>query len=315
MCVSQVIRSVIRTVAESTMNTEIPFTEDDIHRSSRVALAPAMVAMASFQGLRVVNWFIRCHVTPRLATLPRPDERQLALRALAMRMASSVAALAALDSVAQVNGIAAISRVVFELWLDVRALDREVYPDGPVKFWAHVKTERLAMARKAVAFDDAHPGALLNPPQVHRDFVGAEEAAIDAEALRLWGHNRPLHWSGTADIRQRAEAVGLEDRYIGLYPQLSTYSHGGAAGVEGLSIEAFHALAHLAHQIATDGVLDTVRILGQRCGLQGGIRDFDAKVDFLDRVAGLILVDLQLMSLGEPQRLRLGLGPCPDLDA
>lgn len=298
------------------MNTEIPFTAADIQRSNQVPLAPAMVAMSSFQGLRVIDWFFRCYVNRRLATLAHAeDDTQLALKALALRMASLVASLGALDSVSQFNGIAAISRVIFELWLDVRAIDRAVYPNGPLKFWTFVRTERLRMARQVVDFDDAHPGVLATPPTVHRAFVANEAPTIEAQAQQLWANERPKHWSGTADIRQRAAAVALEDRYVDFYAQLSTYSHGGAAGVEGLTLEAFHALVHLCHRIATDAAVDSIRVLGRRCGLRAGIGGLDDKVDFLGRVMGLILTDLQLISLGEPQRMHLNLGPCPDLEA
>jgi len=296
------------------MNTAIPFTEEDIRRSNEVPPTSTMAATASSRGLCVIDWFFRCYVNPRLGALREPDDLQLALNALAMRMASCVASLAALNSVAHINGIAAVSRVVFELWLDVRAIERSIYPDSGTKFWTFVMTERLRMARQVVAYDDAHPGVVESPPTVHRDFVATQAAAIESEAQRLWRINRPKHWSGTADIRQRAAAVDLEDRYINLYPLLSTYSHGGAAGVAGLTLDDFHAFVHLSYDVAADAAVDTVRILGQQCGLRSGIRDFDAKVNFLGGVTGFILTDLQLMSLGEPQRLVLDLGPCPELE-
>lgn len=171
------------------------------------------------------------------------------------------------------------------------------------------------MARQAVAFDDAHPGVLAPAPQAQRAFIASEAISIDAGAQQLWGYERPKHWSGTADIRQRAAAVALEHRYVDLYAQLSNYSHGGAAAVEGLTLDAFHALAHLCHNIAAEAAIDSFRILDRHCAVGSGVEGFEPKVSFLEHVIGLVFTDLRLMSLGEPQRLNLTVGPCPDTNA
>lgn len=204
------------------MNISTPFTVKDIQRSNQVQCTPRMAATASLKGMCVIDSFYRQDVNSIVENQHEANDLQLAINLLSLRLSSCLRSISSMDSAAHFNGIAAVARVVFELWLDIRAIDRSVYPDTENKFWVFVRSDRLRIARKMVNYENDNPGVIETSTNVQRHFIASEAEAIERDAQNLWGNIIPIHWSGTSDIRQRAAAVELESQYISLYPLLCT---------------------------------------------------------------------------------------------
>jgi len=289
------------------MNISNPFTVEDVKRSDQVQITSKMAATATFRGLCVIDEYYRNYINPILEKFNEQNELQQAINLLTLRLSSCLRSISSMNSVAHFNGIAAVTRVVFELWLDIRAIDRSVYTDTEKKFWVFVKADRLRIARKTVKYDEANPGILESSASIQKQYIASEATKIERDARELWGNTEPPHWSGTSDIRQRAAAVDLESQYINHYPLLCAYTHGGASGFSGLDEDTFHSLVFMFHKLAMDTSIDALRILDRHCSINSEIADFEAKIKYLEEVSGLILTDLQLMTLGEPQRLQINL--------
>ena len=83
---------------------------------------------------------------------------------------------------------------------------------------------------------------------------------------------------------------------------LSWHIHSGLTGVADLPRDIFDAFVSLAHQLATDVILDSYEVLGLELHLADTVPQWADHIYFLQHVTGLALVDERLRSLGEPVR-------------
>lgn len=289
------------------MTFENPFSVVDEQRAENVSDTPKLVVEATFNGIRALVTFGQQYISPVLSGQLALSQREDVLVTIYRRIFAYLASIAVLGLPQDAQAIASLTRSVFELFVDFKSIQENRYPDGPRKFLIFTPTERLRIAQKTVEFDDQHPGVLRRPPDVERNFIASDHARIEAEALALWGTVRPKHWSGVRDLQTRAKNVGVEQLYITYYPQLSNFVHSGAAGFHGISLETFAALVSLCHMLAVQRGVETLQLLADELPLGAAINGLTTKMQFLGSVQKLLLVDLKLMSLGEPQRLFLEL--------
>ena len=66
--------------------------------------------------------------------------------------------------------------------------------------------------------------------------------------------------------------------------------------------DIFDGFASLAHQVATDVVLDSYEVVGSELHLADAVPEWATHINFLRHAMGLALVDERLRSLGEPVR-------------
>ena len=227
-------------------------------------------------------------------------------------MVAYVLSIFRLDAPFHFQSVAAASRSILELYLDLALLARDQTAESTERFHAFTRLERFRVAERTVTFFDANPGEPHGDITAQRALINnaAERVAIEALVDPFWGRdtrgnlNWPSHWSGYQDARSRARALGVsfEALYVRYSYELSWHVHPGAVGVGGIPREDFDIFVAKAHELVLHAVTEGFVLVGRALHLDAAIDGFDEKIAFLRRIPGLRLVDLRLQELGEAQR-------------
>jgi hypothetical protein len=258
-----------------------------------------MVANAMFGAVQLLGEYCRANLHPLL--VPGRNPRCDAFRILQARITSLLISLSQLNHPVHAQAVAATSRTVFELSLDIQLLHRNVYNDGLDRFLLFTEVERLRSATKLVEYDAGHPGEIERDLDAERQFIAANGQRLRPAAERMWNLRPgrwPKHWSGE-DTRRRAARLGSEHLYMLFYPTLSWYVHPGAVGFGGMPLDAFDALVGTSLKLTFDTSITGMNAVRQEFALGERI---EGEIEFLSHLPGLILTDLQLAELGEPRR-------------
>jgi len=293
---------------------ECPFTPADVQRADQVAVTPSIYANATFEGISALRVFSEAYLRPLLQGLLTTTVRETAVLGLYYRLAAYLASVRKLDGTIHFQSIAAGSRSVFELALDLALLASDSTTDSVDRIIAFTRVERYRVAKRLVDFYDAHalPADLNLTTQRQICADPGEAAQVEALILQYWGRmrngspNLPKHWSRLPDARTRARQVGQawEERYVRHYNLLSWHVHSGLVGVTGLTQDLFDVFVADAHRLARDSALDAYSIVGNELHLAQAIEQWHEKFEFLRNVSGFTLVDFRLHALG--QSLRFG---------
>lgn len=298
------------------MHFNNPFTENDIIRADKAFVTPHMIADATFEGIRAAYTFQKCYLKPLLQGLLNQSPREEAIVGLHYRIAAYVTSLCKLNAPIHFQAIAASSRTLFELGLDMALISKDSTDDSIDRLHAFTRVERYRVAKKVVDFFSVNPIPEDMDISKQRAVCSDLNQKSQVEVLieQYWGRNRsrdliwPKHWSRFQDARGRANHVGIswEERYVCTYYMLSWHVHSGLTGVVNLPKDLFNGFAMEAFQLSTDVVLDSYRILGRELQLSKAMPEWEDRLKFLDRVIGLALVDKRLQSLDnkEPMRFR-----------
>lgn len=279
---------------------------DDVARASAIPHTAQMMAEGHTVGLRTICEFMNWCVLPALNTLVNPTPKENALKLLSGRIRLLIESLLLLTNARHFQSIVGASRTAVELYVDLHLIARETIPDGTEKFFAFDRVQRLKAARKMIEFHETHPG-FREPHRLEsfKTFVANEGAAIDAERTRLWGAGqKPNHWTNI-NFYERPKPLGPEfERLVNDgYDYRNWLLHSGAAGVNGLSDEVLAALSsnslNVVHSVAT-GMVD---LIATQFHLQATIEDFGIRLEELKLIPGLVMTDIRLRSIGEPQRV------------
>ena len=293
------------------MNWKNPFSTADAERARIEEASPQVMADGASVGIEAAKLFAADFLNPLI-----PDHHtdvQAAILALYFRIFGHLRSLLILNEPAHFQAIAALTRSVFELGMDVELLVREDSGVRTDQFHAFHDVARYRAAGKVVRFYEEHgdlPGATIIKPQ--QEFFDGEEKAASMKVLVLskWGKTKqgkprwPYHWSGV-DARERARRLGeeWEERYVRTHDFLNWQIHSGSVGVAGLQPVHFMALSALCLDIVRRVAVSTFRIVIRECALE--IEESETRLQFLDRVAEFVVCDFQLMNLGEPRRFYL----------
>ena len=289
-----------------------PFTEADVLRADQVQVTPRMLANATFDGVRALRAFSVIYIMPLLQGLVAATAREQAILGLYYRIMAYLASVCRLDAQIHFQSIAAASRSVFELGLDIELIGSDATNVSADRFVAFTRVERYRVAAKLVDFYATH----LLPPNLsltrQREVCAdpTETAQVEGLVLQYWGRkkngklNWPSHWSRFADARGRAEHAGPDwkERYVRYYYMLSWHIHSGIVNAAGLLQESFDTFVAEAHGLIRDTVIDAWSVLGREFHLVQAMDDWTARLKFLRHVDGVTLVDQRLQSLGEPGR-------------
>ena len=296
------------------MNFNYSLTKNDVLRADKVSVSPHMIADATFEGVRAAYTYQKYYLNPLLQGLLNQTPRETAIVALHYRIAAYIASLCRLNAPIHFQTIAASSRSLFELGLDMALISNSPSNDSIDRLNAFTRVERYRVAKKIVDFFSANPipGDMDISKQRALCSDLKQKSEVETIIEQYWGRNRrgdlnwPKHWSRFQDARGRASQVGTpwEDRYVRTYGMLSWHVHSGLTGVDSLPKDLFNGFAMEAFQLSTDVVLDSYRILGRELQLSKAMPEWEDRLTFLDRVIGLALVDKRLQSLKEPMRFR-----------
>ena len=294
------------------MRFELPFNEADVRRARQVPVTSALMANATFEGVRAALAYWRFHLLPVLQNLINQTARERSFLSLFYRFMGYIASIWRLDGPAHVQSIAGSARSLFEVGLDIALFRQDQSNESVERIQSFTRVERYRVAMKLVDYYAAR--ALprdLNIDEQRRLVADATERdSVHTVIERYWGRNRqgdliwPKHWSRFQEARGRAQQVGTEweERYVRHYYMLSWQVHAGLVGVANLPGHTFDAFAALAHQLATHIALDCYQMAGEELHLSAAIPNWQDHQNFLSHVIGMALVDARLHSLGEPIR-------------
>lgn len=280
-------------------------TNDDVMRASAVPHTPQMMAEGHTVGLRAIREFVNWCLMPALNTLVNPTPEELALKLLFGRVRLLIETLLVLTNVRHFQSIVGASRTAVELYVDMHLIAREAIPDGPEKFFAFARVQKLKAARRMIEFHDRHPGLRQRGLDPFRAFVAEQGAAIDTERTRLWGERqKPDHWTNI-NLHERPRPLGPEfERLVNDgYDYRNWLLHSGAAGVDGLSDEVLNALSSNSLNVVHSVAVGMVDLIADQFHIRATIDDFAVRLEELDLIPGLVMTDIRLRSLGEAQRV------------
>lgn len=293
------------TCADSFRVDHSALTNEDLQRADAIPHRPEMMAEGHTVGLRAILEFHNWCVLPALNTLVNPTPRELALRLLYGRIRLLADTLQVLTNVRHFQSIVGASRTGIELYIDMHLLARNAIENGPEKFFAFDRVQRLKAARRMVEFHVRYPNLRERGVDTFRTFIAAQGAAIDAERVRLWGDGaRPDHWTNI-NFYQRPNDLGPEFQRLvnDGYDYRNWQLHSGAVGVNGLTDETLTALSanalHVVHTVA----IGSLELIATELRVRQTIENFAVRIEDLRLIPGLVLADVRLQSIGEPQRV------------
>jgi hypothetical protein len=202
-----------------------------------------------FSTLTSLNEFDKLELRNVIRGIIDPTQREICFTANYYRAFANVESILALNHVRHIQGIAAATRGLFEIAVDVELINR--VPQGPEKMLALIEVEKLRSAQAIVDFKAAHPDADVNPA-IFEEFIKTEGARIATRRDSLWpGRPDVQHWS-LMKMQKRVETLGppFGELYAVEYPRLSWYIHAGLAGFANLQKESFEFMAGIAFNIA-----------------------------------------------------------------
>jgi hypothetical protein len=229
------------------------FTSHDAMRvfrklSLRIGPDSATFGERLYTVIKSLNEFDKKEIYGVMSGLVTETDRDRCFKGIYQRAKANVESLLSLRYVKDFQGIAMITRSLFELAVDIKLIGQ--IPDAIVKIAAFSDIEKLRAAKMIVAFKAAHPTATVDTTVV-APFIQNNAARIETERKRLWGTAKVKHWSGLS-LKKRVVMLKepFEEVYEVKYPQLSWYTH--AAGLTGFDLKAssYEKLASTHHYLA-----------------------------------------------------------------
>ncbi len=285
-----------------------PFTAEEMEEAEAVEVTPEMLDRVLLMGTAALSHFADTVMLPVFEGQLNPTDRELAFSGSFYRFVAVLRTLRDLRERYHFQVVAAATRTVLELSMDVEMLTKNHVPDPVEKFHAFTRAARFSAAYKLVKFFDENP-KLEEPEDAaeHRALVSkpGEKDAVEALCQKHWQTLKaPQHWSGL-DWTRQADLVKpvLRKAYMRWRSLLAWHIHGGAAGVGGLSPESFGALVCVCRYLTRDVVPPALRELGTAMHLHHAIPDFFDQLEFAEiKVSTLHMIDLQRQSLGYPPK-------------
>jgi len=213
---------------------------------------------AYFDGTKHMHDFGREVMVPQLKALLGPTTHEIALRDIYFKMHLLLDSAIALNRLEHFQSVAALTRSLFELHLDMKIIVADKTGDTVRLYHEFPEIERYRRAEQLIKFDSAHPGEIKQDLSAQRAFVS--DPARQARIAAAIGTKRPPdHWSGM-NARDRARSVGQEALYVEVYALLSWYVHAGAAGTAGIGRDALESLFGVCHGLIRRIFLDAIEV-------------------------------------------------------
>jgi hypothetical protein len=281
------------------MHIEDTLTLDDALRAQPLPLTHSQYATAYNVGLRAIDAYLVQLVNPTLTALKSPSERAAAFIGLHYRVHGFLKTAIALTTVEHAQSLMAATRSVIELYYDAELLHQNKIENGVERLHAFTDTQRLAYARKTVAFYDLHPQFNDEAIIEMRNFVSAKASDIDGKTIRIWGAkengtpNIVEHWSGR-NVKARAALLGatFEKMVIDGYDVRNWHTHSGLAGVANLQPESFVAMCSLALSDLHKCALGTVGVVAAEFKEEQAFAGAKPWLERLRTLPGSVLTDL-----------------------
>jgi hypothetical protein len=237
-----------------------------------------------------------------------PTDRETAVGMTFYRLLACVHTLGDLTQPYHFQSIASSTRTVFELCVDTALLTQNLVENAVERFHGFTRAARFSAAFKLVTFYDEHASlAPFRDDDVQRQLVHGpgNQQQIEDLCQTLWGkHRAPPHWSGLR-WQQQMEKVQIEmaEQFERFYPLVSWFTHGGGAGVGGLTARSFMGLEMVCRELLRRVVPTAFRQVAEELRVPKLVPGFYDHLDFIvTKFETLCVIDAKLQALGRPSK-------------
>ena len=115
---------------------------------------------AYFDGTKYMHDFSRDRMLPVLKTLLSPTPQEVAVRDTYYKMTLLLQTALVMNTADHFQSIAAVTRSLFELWIDLKILAQDTTGEEVRKYNEFPEIERYRTAEQMVKFVAAHPQSL-----------------------------------------------------------------------------------------------------------------------------------------------------------
>lgn len=261
-------------------------------------------------GLREAVNFVQSKIIGILQGQINLSQQEKAVYSTFLRIFVLVNSLIRLNKKIDFNGVAIITRTIFELLLDIKTVSESAVSSQTLeRFFAFSEIDRFRKAVRIVELQKEHPSLVdhsLLPSDIRKEYTEypGRKAEIEYKVEKLWGKTRkgklnwPDHWTGSS-IRKVSESFGnlYEQEYLELYCYLSSYTHGGPSAVLGMSEEALECVYAVSLECSRKMFVESLVICSDTFNINKAIEKFDQVVTFLEKAPKEILVKKRMKEL------------------
>jgi len=281
------------------MRFDNPFSDAEMARAADVPTTPDLAMDAWMCGVDAYVQFMKEYLPPGLRGYRPTNAREAAVLDLYTGILGFLVCISQLRGEWHVQGIAACSRSIFELYNDLLLLTQDPTDLSARRYHAFVHVEELSKTRKRLQFFINHPDAVeVGTIKGMQEFIRRDGQAIDDEAASLWEHV-PQHWSGIRGGEARARKAGLECEtlYFQFYSILSWFVHSASVATFGITRDKLKGHVPRALELVRQVVPTTFGIVARELAID--VPDVESKLAFLRHVFYLRLAALKI---GDPNR-------------
>lgn len=176
------------------MRFDSPFSDDEMARAAAVPTTSDLAMDAWMCGVDAYVQFMKEYLPPGLNGYRPKSAREAAVLDLYTAILGFLVCISQLRGEWHVQGIAACSRSIFELYNDLLLLTQDPTDLSARRYHAFVHVEHLSKARKRLQFFINHPDAVdVATIKGMQEFIRRDGQAIEAEAVVFQGHGtRPI---------------------------------------------------------------------------------------------------------------------------
>jgi len=186
--------------------------------------------------------------------------------------------IVALNRVEHFQSVAAATRSLFELEMDIQILFKDTTDDATKKYHEYPEIDRYRVAEKLIDFSRKNPDALkMDISHQQTFYVDSARQQRMTKLLKTKISGRfqyPDHWTGK-NVRDRAKDLKIEAQYIEAYPFLSWYIHAGASGTAGMTLQGLERCFALCHRLTQRLFINATSICAKATKISDAIDDFD----------------------------------------
>lgn len=178
--------------------------------------------------------------------------------------------LVALNHLQHLQGLAPVTRSLFELLLDIKLLSRDDTGQYLNKYISFDEIEMYSAAEKRVSFYEKNFPQKKEEYFIQKVYMDDRErrVRIEENSGKYWGRDlsemkKIRHWS-MMNVRDRANKIGIEyeEIYIKLYYYLSSIVHGyGLSFFRNLRKEHFESFYYYCHEASQKFFIEATKII------------------------------------------------------
>lgn len=281
----------------------------DLQKMDSRQLSRQIHVDAFYAGTQACYQFAKNRIIPILECQLQLNKKEQAMVYTYYRMVLWMSTLVVLKGVAHFQAVAAATRALFELVLDMMILYKDQNGDFVDRFHAFPEVEKFRVAELTVQHCNQNRGKTrLNDIQ-RRRFLSrtGRRSAIQNKKVKYWGKNKKgqpkksiCHWTGK-NVKTRAKELSFEylEEYLETYPIMSWHLHSGSTGYAGLDKDSFQTLFALCHSLAQRSFLNATRICAKEFCMSLVIDNLDDILQSLKLKPGEVLLEEHIRILNE----------------